>query len=1011
MSGNYCLANDIIGTITISSNEVHLDLNGFSIISTDTTGIAEIPTPPFIIQWGAISMNNVENVSVRNGQLYKLGIFASTCTNVLIDSIASFSCGVPDINCTGMNRLSVSNYSIFNHYGFSSCVSAELSNDISFENFNVNDSQYAQGFTIISIDNFEVENLFLNNPSTPSATINASSIAATSVTNLSIRNVITEAGAIFVVTSTGIIIENVQSSLSTNGFSFMNNVRNVSIADCICRDSDVVGGVLQNIVTGTNIRVSNFNVENCVGNEVILATDITNCVFENYNASECVLSAPAIVVDNTSSGTTTGAQLTFDNWTLNECALISVFNINTAPDIQISRFKVTNNNSLSSISFARVTNSPKVIFDDCIFSDNASNTADNIITAQASDFIRINNVVIENNTFAGGQNGIVFSAGVLLTVTGCEVTNCRIENNALNTSGIPVVSLNLIEATGVQSLNVSGNIINNNVINAVSASENIIIADSASTNATITKNTINSNMFNDGISSVASYINTSAVALIEDNIMIENSSSTGAAFGIQATSNAIVRGNVLNLNQCPLQMIGISVVGEDSVIEKNIVTRNIGSTSTGIQISASRGMVTMNESQQHTNNYITTGGLIIPIAELSYANGIIVPVPVDAPLSSYHNLSMVPQPLSYVSTFSLILELKDTLTVCGIPTPISSSTVITQSGTYCLTQDIVGTITINADNVILDMNNKQITGAVPLVISSHQNILVKNGRITSPGVGGQGIQISSCFDVTFDNILLSTITNTALSISSCENVQVTNCVFIGCVLPISIASSIDTMLKNCTLRDNTGRTTAGGPTSQTVLIIGSTGTVMDNCVLFNNTNYDTITAVSASTNTILQDSSWYSNSVFLQSGGSAANSPRIILSANSSNTVIERCEVNDNSAPVGGSNLYVINSLTGDRTCLIRHCTVARNTPGAAANLFGIAANGSGVVSKNTIFGNTYGAGSPIQTVAGAALIIQNKYDKPASGGVVAEYNYSTTVGVGGISQPPLSPFHNIVQV
>lgn len=76
---------------------------------------------------------------------------------------------------------------------------------------------------------------------------------------------------------------------------------------------------------------------------------------------------------------------------------------------------------------------------------------------------------------------------------------------------------------------------------------------------------------------------------------------------------------------------------------------------------------------------------------------------------------------------------------CPVPpcaaTPISEATTITQSGNYCLTQDIIGAIEIAADNVTLDLNSFLVNGngeAAAITTSGFNNIIIKNGSVTNP---------------------------------------------------------------------------------------------------------------------------------------------------------------------------------------------------------------------------------------------------------------------------------------
>lgn len=86
-------------------------------------------------------------------------------------------------------------------------------------------------------------------------------------------------------------------------------------------------------------------------------------------------------------------------------------------------------------------------------------------------------------------------------------------------------------------------------------------------------------------------------------------------------------------------------------------------------------------------------------------------------------------------------------------TVISAPTTITQSGPYCLSRSIAGTITIAADNVTLDLNSYEINANgsdYALVIQDATNVTVFNGSIT--GAQEAGIFIDPSAFVTIHDI-------------------------------------------------------------------------------------------------------------------------------------------------------------------------------------------------------------------------------------------------------------------
>ncbi len=144
-------------------------------------------------------------------------------------------------------------------------------------------------------------------------------------------------------------------------------------------------------------------------------------------------------------------------------------------------------------------------------------------------------------------------------------------------------------------------------------------------------------------------------------------------------------------------------------------------------------------------------------------------------------------------TFSTIADIKNTLTICcnaieinfqgtftalaaaqvtctsGAcnPIAISASTTITTSGFYCLTQDIIGAITIASDDVLLDLNDHTVIGAgagsgAGIAINSGlNNIAVKNGRIVDWDFGITGTDLTAAL---FENIETNSCAVSGISI-------------------------------------------------------------------------------------------------------------------------------------------------------------------------------------------------------------------------------------------------------
>lgn len=133
--------------------------------------------------------------------------------------------------------------------------------------------------------------------------------------------------------------------------------------------------------------------------------------------------------------------------------------------------------------------------------------------------------------------------------------------------------------------------------------------------------------------------------------------------------------------------------------------------------------------------------------------------------------------INFQGTFTVLAHLTATTTAscaCDVGIPISAPTTITQPGTYCLINDITGAIIIDADNVVLLMNNKTVSGGVPSNISAtgHTDITIQDGNVSNGS--SFGIDIDTCTNVRILNVDFSNepaglqvLTTTGIIIDHC----------------------------------------------------------------------------------------------------------------------------------------------------------------------------------------------------------------------------------------------------
>lgn len=135
----------------------------------------------------------------------------------------------------------------------------------------------------------------------------------------------------------------------------------------------------------------------------------------------------------------------------------------------------------------------------------------------------------------------------------------------------------------------------------------------------------------------------------------------------------------------------------------------------------------------------------------------------------------------------------DAMQTCSSIVVSASSTTLTQSGLYCLSDSIVGSITITGVNIVLDLNNHRISQGI-LINSGSNNITVRNGAVENT-LGGVGI-----FALSSSNIFLNdlTVNNAATSIifSSIDTGAIQDCKVYGSLSGIALDTCRKIIIEN-----------------------------------------------------------------------------------------------------------------------------------------------------------------------------------------------------------------------
>ena len=132
-----------------------------------------------------------------------------------------------------------------------------------------------------------------------------------------------------------------------------------------------------------------------------------------------------------------------------------------------------------------------------------------------------------------------------------------------------------------------------------------------------------------------------------------------------------------------------------------------------------------------------------------------------------------------VSKLSVATDELDLLTACAA-TAIMSPTTITSSGIYCVANPITGEIAIQADDVVVDLNNYVVTGDVSIA-AGQTRITIKNGVIDNDNAQG----------------------NALIANAGATDISVQNVVAKNALVGINFDQVIGGLIEGCTLTHNT----------------------------------------------------------------------------------------------------------------------------------------------------------------------------------------------------------------
>ncbi len=129
--------------------------------------------------------------------------------------------------------------------------------------------------------------------------------------------------------------------------------------------------------------------------------------------------------------------------------------------------------------------------------------------------------------------------------------------------------------------------------------------------------------------------------------------------------------------------------------------------------------------------------------------------------------------------FNQVFNMLSTVTLEELcqPTAIIAPTTIILPGSYCLATNITGTIIINANDVVLDLNNHTIFNG-QIIISGKNNSIVCNGILDNATTGSCAISITNCSNVILDALMVIN-PNDGIQCGQSTNIVIKNCIISG----------------------------------------------------------------------------------------------------------------------------------------------------------------------------------------------------------------------------------------
>lgn len=273
----------------------------------------------------------------------------------------------------------------------------------------------------------------------------------------------------------------------------------------------------------------------------------------------------------------------------------------------------------------------------------------------------------------------------------------------------------------------------------------------------------------------------------------------------------------------------------------------------------------------------------------------------------------------------------DALTLCDA-IPITSPTLITVSGHYCLAQDLIfgiSTISISAttSNVVIDLNGhtlfSPIVPAISLNPGAQNNITIENGTIVGSGINIPFLAMGEHNNIKIRNVIITQAVGLGINASSINNLIIENCILQNNGVNLNLSNIRNSQILNthCTL----------SPSNEGALIDTCQNLQIKECMF----NQNGLTGLEIrNVNGLLIEKSMFNNNGITDSPFSFLNSGAYVKRGN--NIEINECIFNRSTSSLPFSNqkvgLYIqsVNNLMCENCMFNENAMIGAEIDGAS---------------------------------------------------------------------------------